>query len=62
MDTPCQCPFEGHKYGRRKQTETSIFKFSYLCVNLLLEKLMKMESNNFYPHKECLDGKILNNQ
>ena len=26
--------FEGHKYGRRKPTETSVFEF-YLCVNYL---------------------------
>ena len=29
METPCWCPFEGHKYGRRKPTETSVFEFSY---------------------------------
>ena len=27
METPCLCPFEGHKYGRRKPTETSVFEF-----------------------------------
>ena len=41
METPCFCPFEGHKYGRRKPTETSVFEFSYLCVNSSLEKLRK---------------------
>ena len=41
METPCLCPFEGHKYGRRKPTETSVFEFSYLCVNSSLEKLRK---------------------
>ena len=25
--------FQGHKYGRRKPKETSVFEFSYLCVN-----------------------------
>ena len=29
METPCWCPFQGHKYGRRKPTETSVFEFSY---------------------------------
>ena len=29
METPCLCPFQGHKYGRRKLTETSVFEFSY---------------------------------
>ena len=33
METPCWCPFEGHKYGRQKPTETSVFEFFYLCVN-----------------------------
>ena len=27
METPCLCPFEGQKYGRRKPTETSVFEF-----------------------------------
>ena len=25
METPCWCPFGGHKYGHRKPTEASIF-------------------------------------
>ena len=29
MGTLCLCPFQGHKYGRRKLTETSVFEFSY---------------------------------
>ena len=29
VETPCWCPFQGHHYGRRKQTETSVFKFFY---------------------------------
>ena len=29
METPCLCPFEGHKYGCRKPTETSVFEFFY---------------------------------
>ena len=29
METPCLFPFEGHKYGRRKPTETPVFEFSY---------------------------------
>ena len=43
METPCLCPFQGHKYGRRKPTETSVFEFSYLCVNSSLEELIKIE-------------------
>ena len=27
MEMPCWCPFEGHKYGHRKPTETSVFEF-----------------------------------
>ena len=37
METPCLSPFQGHKYGRRKPTETSVFEFSYSCVNSSLE-------------------------
>ena len=48
-------PLRGTKYGRRKPTETSVFEFSYLCVNLSLEELKKND-------KECLDGKISKNQ
>ena len=29
METTCLCPFEGHKYGRRKPAETSAFEFSF---------------------------------
>ena len=29
METPCACPFQGHKYDRRKLTEKSVFEFSY---------------------------------
>ena len=43
METPCSCPFQGHKYGRRKQTETSVFEFSYLCVNSSLEEIIKVK-------------------
>ena len=42
MEMPCLCPFQGHKYGRQKPTETSVFELSYLCVNSLLEELMKI--------------------
>ena len=31
--------FSGHKFGRRKPTETSVFEFSYLSVNSSLEEL-----------------------
>ena len=40
METPCLCPFEGYKYGSRKPTGTSVFEFSFLCVNSLLEQLI----------------------
>ena len=40
METPRLCPFPGPKYGRRKPTETTVFEFSYLCVNSSLEKLI----------------------
>ena len=37
--------FQGHKYGRRKPTETSVSEFSYLCVNSSLEEVIKIKSN-----------------
>ena len=37
------CPFEGHKYGGRKPTETSVFEFSNKSVNSLLEELTKIK-------------------
>ena len=43
------CPFQGHKYGRRKTTETSVVKFSSLCVNSSLEELTIC--NVFNPHE-----------
>ena len=43
METPCLCPFQGHKYGRRKPTEMSVFEFSYLYVNSSLEELIKVK-------------------
>ena len=43
METPCLCPFQGHKYGRRKPTETSVFEFSYLCENSSLGELIKIK-------------------
>ena len=43
METPCLRPFQGHKYGRRKPIETSVFEFSYLCVNSSLEELIKVK-------------------
>ena len=39
METPCLCPSEGHKYGGRKPTETSVTEFCYKNVNLSLEEL-----------------------
>ena len=29
MEMPCLCPSEGHKYGGRKVTETSVTEFCY---------------------------------
>ena len=43
MEMPGLCPFQGHKYGHQKLTETSVFEFSYLCVNSLLEELIKVK-------------------
>ena len=43
IETPCLCPFQGHIYGRRKSTETSVFEFSYSCVNSSLEELIKIK-------------------
>ena len=39
----CLCPFQGHKYGRRKPKETSVFEFSYLYVNSSLEELIEIK-------------------
>ena len=36
METPCLCPSEGHKYGGRKVTETSVTEFCYWNEKLLL--------------------------
>ena len=52
METLHLCPFQGHKYGRRKPTETSVLEFSYLCVNSSLEELIKIKvktKNPFEP-------------
>ena len=46
METPCWCPFEGHKYGRRKLTKTSDLEFSYLCMNLSVEEFINMTSHS----------------
>ena len=43
IEMPCLCPFQGHKYGRWKPTETSVFEFSYLCMNSSLEELKKIK-------------------
>ena len=29
METPCLCPFEGHKYGGHDVTKTSVAEFCY---------------------------------
>ena len=44
METPCLCPFQGRKYGRRETTETSVFEFPYLCVNSLLKELIRIKA------------------
>ena len=36
METPCLCSSEGHKYGGRKVTETSVTDFCYWNEKLLL--------------------------
>ena len=36
METPCLCPSEGHKYGGRKVTETSVTEFCYWNEKLWL--------------------------
>ena len=43
MKTPCWCPSEGHKYGRRKLIETFAFEISLKCVNSLLEHLITVK-------------------
>ena len=54
MVTPCWCPFEGHKHGHRKPTETSVFEFPYKCVNSSLEELIKTKVIFYSETKECL--------
>ena len=36
METPCLCPSEGHKYGGRKVTETSVTEFCFWNEKLSL--------------------------
>ena len=43
METPCWSPFQGHQYGRRIPTETSVFEFFYYCVNSSREELIKIK-------------------
>ena len=43
MERPSWCPFEGHKYGRRKPTKTSVFDFSYKSVNSSLKELTNIK-------------------
>ena len=38
METPCLCPSEGHKYGGRKVTKTSVTEFCYWNEKLLLKR------------------------
>ena len=45
METPRLCSFQGHKYGRRKPTETSVFELFYFkCVNSSLEELITIKT------------------
>ena len=39
---------EGLKYGHQKPTETSVFVFSYFCVNSSLEELIKIKVIFFF--------------
>ena len=43
METPCWCLFEGHKYGRRKPTETAVLECFCKCVNSSLDELIKVK-------------------
>ena len=43
MKTPCWCPSEGRKHGRRKPIETLAFEFSLKCVNSLIEHLITIK-------------------
>ena len=43
MEMTCLCPFQAHKYGHWKPTETSVFELSCSCMNSLLEELIKIE-------------------
>jgi len=43
METQCWCPLEGHKYGRRKPTERSLFEFFYKCISPSLDELIKIQ-------------------
>ena len=42
METPGWWPFQEHQYGRRIPTETSVFEFSYQCMDSSLEELIKI--------------------
>ena len=71
MKTPCWCPFQGHKYGRQKSTETPFFELAegrggggggYLSVNSSIEELIKIEVILIlFQDKEYLDSKISKN-
>ena len=57
METPCLCPSEGHKYGKRKLTKT--------CHLVLLQKAYsgilragKQLHDYLFSFKECSDCKI----
>ena len=43
MERPTWCSFEGHQYCRRKPTKTSVFEFSYKCVNSSLMELINIQ-------------------
>ena len=45
METPCWFPFEGHKYGRRKQKDSSVFEFFF--IKALILRLRNL--SNIYP-------------
>ena len=48
METPCLCPSEGHKYGGRKVTETSVTEFLLLKRKIFALEILYIEINASY--------------
>ena len=66
MEMPCLCPFQGQKSGCQKPTETSVFEFSYQCMDFPLEELIKIKVNHTKMYSETrnvysVDSKISQN-